>query len=114
PDGTVCCGMPWLDAGRVEPVLEQGERNVAVLAEAVREGRDVVVPQRTCGYVLKREYPTYLGSDDARLVADHTYDIAEYLMKVHTDGGGLDTRFEGKVPETVVWHVPCHLRAQNI
>ena len=93
----------------------QGERNVPILAEQVRRGRDVVVPQPTCGYVLKKEYPEYLGTDDARLVASHTYDAAEYLMKVHREEGkGLDTDFDGDVPESITWHVPCHLRAQNV
>lgn len=113
PDGTVCCGMPWLDTGDVEPFKAQGVKNVAILADAVRRGRDVVVPQPTCGYVLKQEYPQYLKSDDARLVAAHTYDAAEYLMKLHRETG-LDTAFTGKVPEAVAWHVPCHLRAQGI
>jgi Fe-S oxidoreductase len=113
PAGTVCCGMPWLDSGDVEPFLAQGRKNVEVLARAVRAGRDVVVPQPTCGYVLKREYPQYLQSADARLVAEHTYDAAEYLVDVHRRGA-LDTSFPGKVPETVTWHAPCHLRAQNI
>ena len=26
----------------------------------------------------------------------------------------LDTTFEGEVPETTAYHVPCHLQAQNI
>src|SRR5439155_8766566 len=97
PDGTVCCGMPWLDGGELEPFMKQAARNVEVLAAAVRGGGDVVVPQPTCGYVLKREYPDYLGTDDARLVADNTYDASEYLMKVHQagkdEGRGLDTSF---------------------
>jgi Fe-S oxidoreductase len=113
PAGTVCCGMPWLDAGDVDAFVAQGRKNVDVLARAVRAGRDVVVPQLTCGYVLKREYPQYLQSADARLVAEHTYDAAEYLVDVHRRGA-LDTSFPGKVPETVTWHAPCHLRAQNI
>jgi Fe-S oxidoreductase len=113
PAGTVCCGMPWLDAGDVDAFVAQGRKNVDVLARAVRAGRDVVVPQPTCGYVLKREYPQYLQSADARLVAEHTYDAAEYLVDVHRRGA-LDTSFPGKVPETVTWHAPCHLRAQNI
>ena len=36
-------------------------------------------------------------------------------MKVHKgDGTGLDTKFPGDVPETITYHTPCHLRAQNI
>jgi Fe-S oxidoreductase len=113
PEGTVCCGMPWLDGGDVRSFTKQAEQNVAVLADAVRAGNDVVVPQPTCGYVLKRDYPEYVGNDDSRLVAEATYDAAEYLMKVHKDRG-LDTDFPGDVPGRVTWHAPCHLRAQRI
>ena len=46
---------------------------------------------------------------------DHTYDSAEYLVKVHkAEGTALDTDFRGTVPESVTYHAPCHLRAQNI
>jgi Fe-S oxidoreductase len=110
--------MPWLDGGDVDRFLKDAERNVPVLAAAVRGGCDIVVPQPTCTYVLKREYPAYLPSDESRLVAEHTYDVAEYLMKRHREGKatgeGLDTDFTGTVPSSVALHVPCHLRAQNI
>jgi Fe-S oxidoreductase len=115
PEGTVCCGMPWLDAANMDAFLKNARKNVDVLAGEVRKGRDVVVLQPTCGYVLKKEYPDYLGGEDARLVAEHTFDASEYLMRVHREReGGLDTNFEGDVPESITWHVPCHLRAQNV
>ena len=94
---------------------------MAILADTIRraeaEGRDttVVVPQPTCGYVLKHDYPDYLDSDDARLVAEHTEDACEYLVGLHKgEGADLDTDFGGEVPDTVTYHAPCHLRAQNI
>jgi Fe-S oxidoreductase len=65
--------------------------------------------------VLKKDYVDYVGSDDARLVAEHTFDAAEYLMRIHKDEGtSLDTEFTGFVPSTVTYHTPCHLKAQNI
>jgi len=121
PSGQVCCGAPWLHAGDVENFTKQGRRNVEVLAGAIREaqakGREpaVVVPQPTCGYVLKHDYTDYIGGDDAELVAAHTYDTSEYLMKVHKgEGTELDHDFSGEVPGEVTYHAPCHLRAQNI
>jgi Fe-S oxidoreductase len=64
---------------------------------------------------LKKDYLDYVGGPDAQLVAEHTYDAAEYLMKVHkTEGSELDTNFIGEVPESITYHTPCHLRAQNI
>jgi Fe-S oxidoreductase len=113
PDGQVCCGMPWLDAGEVERFEHLARRNVAVLAPAVRGGRDVVVPQPTCAYVLKNEVPDFLGTEDARLVGAHTYDIDEYLMARHWEQP-LDTEFTGATYETITWHAACHYRAQQI
>jgi Fe-S oxidoreductase len=110
-----CCGAPWLHAGDVEAFTKVATKNVEVLARAVRQGNDIVVPQPTCGYILKKDYPDYVGSADATLVAEHTYDAAEYLMKVHRDEGTqLNTDFTGPVPANVTYHAPCHLRAQNI
>jgi glycerol-3-phosphate dehydrogenase subunit C len=121
PEGRVCCGAPWLHSGDVESFRRQGRKNVAKLADALRaaigRGEDprVVVPQPTCSYVLKHDYPDYLGGPDADLVASRTMDAAEYLMALHKgEGTQLDTTFTGPVPETVTYHAPCHLRAQNI
>jgi glycerol-3-phosphate dehydrogenase subunit C len=115
PEGQVCCGAPWLHSGEVDHFVKQGRKNVKILADAVRAGNDVIVPQPTCGYILKYDYVDYIGGPDAELVAAHTYDAAEYLMKVHkADDTSLDTTFEGEVPEALTYHAPCHLRAQNI
>ncbi len=39
PDGQVCCGAPWLHAGDVDSFRRQAEKNVEVLAAAVRDGK---------------------------------------------------------------------------
>lgn len=115
-EGTKCCGAPFLHEGDFDNFRKYAEANVKVLADQVRQGRDVVVPQPTCGFVLKNDYVDHLGDgDDTRLVEEHTYDVAEYLMKVHrADGTELDTSFTGEIPASVTYHVPCHLQAQNI
>jgi len=104
-----------LHSGDMAAFTKVAAKNVATLAAEVRKGTDIVVPQPTCGYVLKKDYLDYVGGPDAQLVAEHTYDAAEYLMKVHkTEGSELDTNFIGEVPESITYHTPCHLRAQNI
>ncbi len=107
-----CCGMPYLDGGAVEEARALIRENVRSLAAAVGEGREIVVPGPTCSYMLKQEYPWLDGSEDARLVAGRTRDLFEYLMRLH-DEGKLDTNFPGR-PGKVVYHLPCHLRAQNL
>jgi Fe-S oxidoreductase len=124
-EGAGCCGAPWLHSGEMEQFEKQARRNLPALADAVRQGQDIVVPQPTCGYVLKRDYPQHLRgakAEDAKLVAEHTYDASEYLWRLHKgtgEGAGtgqtsLDTSFPGDVPATTTYHVPCHLQAQNI
>jgi glycerol-3-phosphate dehydrogenase subunit C len=113
PEGQVCCGMPWLDAGDVGRFEDAARTNVAQLVDAVRAGADVVVPQPTCAYVMKQEYPDFLGTADARLVADHTFDVSEYLMQRHRQTP-LDTSFEGTTYDTITWHAACHYRAQQM
>jgi len=110
--GQRCCGMPYLDGGAVREAKRLIADNVRTLAEAVREGREIVVPGPTCSYMLKQEYPWLDGSEDANLVAGHTRDLFEYLAGLHA-AGGLDTRFP-KAPGTIAYQLPCHLKAQNL
>jgi len=72
---------------------------------------EIVSPGPTCSYMLKREYPWLDGSEDATLVATHTRDLFEYLAQLHADGRSHDVQPSGR---PVTYHVPCHLRAQNI
>ena len=114
-DGAGCCGAPYLHSGDVDSFTKVAVRQVKALAAAVREGKDIVVPQPTCGYVLKKDYVDYVGGPDAELVAKHTFDSSEYLMNLHkAEGTELDTEFAGTVPESIGYHIPCHLKAQNI
>jgi len=107
-----CCGMPYLDGGAMEEARRLIRDNVRTLAAAVRAGCEIVSPGPTCSYMLKREYPWLDGSDDARLVAASTRDLFEYLARLHAEGA-LDTGFTRPMG-AVTYHVPCHLRAQNI
>ena len=110
-----CCGAPFLHSGDIDAFTKVAKKNVKMLADEVRAGNEIVVPQPTCGYVLKKDYVDYVGGADATLVAENTYDAAEYLIRLHkTDGKSLDLNFTGEIPETITYHTPCHLRAQNI
>lgn len=110
-----CCGAPWLHSGDIKHFTKVAEKNIKQLAAEVRSGTDIVVPQPTCSYILKKDYVDYVGGPDAELVAENTYDAVEYLMMIHkADETVLDTEFSGEVPEKITYHAPCHLRAQNI
>jgi len=114
-DGAGCCGAPYLHSGDMDGFIKVATKQVKALAAAIRGGKDIVVPQPTCGYILKKDYVDYVGGSDAELVAAHTYDSSEYLMNLHkAEGTELDTNFTGEIAESISYHIPCHLRAQNI
>jgi Fe-S oxidoreductase len=109
----VCCGMPFLDGGDIESARKNARKNVLSLKGAAERGDRIVVPQPTCSYVLKNEYPLLVPGEDAKRVAAATMDVFEYLASRKAEGT-LNTGFLGKSPGRVSYQMPCHLRAQNI
>ncbi len=107
-----CCGAPFFHGGDLRNARRNAEKVVASLAPRVREGLEVVVPGPTCSYQLKNEFPELLDTDDARLVAEHTLDLGEYVFKVAA-AKQLDREFKHRMGR-VAYHLPCHLKAQNI
>ena len=107
-----CCGMPFFEMGDIAAILKKAQYNLDALKPWVQRGYDVVVPSPSCSLMLKREYPHLLPTEDCRLVAERTFDVCEYLMKLKK-AGKLKTDFVAS-PGKVAYHIPCHLRDQNI
>ena len=107
-----CCGMPSFDIGDTQAIQQAAQANVASLHSWVAQGYDVVVPTASCSLMLKREYPELNHDEKTKQVAERTFDICEYLMKMKQDGQ-LASDFPKK-PGRVAYQIPCHLRDQNI
>src|SRR5581483_2512218 len=108
----VCCGLPALDGGDVDTAIGRIETNLEVLLPVVRAGVPVIVLAPSCGLMIKQEWPRLVPTDDCRAVAAATMDLGEYLAKEKA-AGRLKTDFT--VPQgTIAYHIPCHLRAQNV
>jgi FAD/FMN-containing dehydrogenase/Fe-S oxidoreductase len=105
-------GMARISLGDIERARKQAARNVRVLAEAVRQGYEIVCTEPTAALCLKHEYPNLLDDDDVKLVADHTFDASDYLWRLHL-AGKLELNFK---PLNLVlgYHLPCHLRALEV
>ncbi len=109
----VCCGMPKLELGDIDSVVEAGRANIPVLAKLVDEGYDIVGPVPSCVLMFKQELPLLLPDDaDVQKVKKAMYDPFEYLMLRHK-AGLLDTDFKTELGD-ISYQVACHLRVQNI
>ncbi|KYF79568.1 hypothetical protein BE17_26630 [Sorangium cellulosum] len=107
-----CCGMPNLDGGDLDAFMAKVKQNVALLLPHVRMGRKIVVIGPTCGYTMKKEWPEYLQTAEAREVAAATVDMMEFLVQLGREKK-LNREFK-KGLGTIAYHAACHLRAQKI
>jgi Fe-S oxidoreductase len=108
-----CCGMPKLELGDLETVARYKDFNVPVLRALADEGHDIVAPIPSCVLMFKQELPLMFPEDaDVQAVRARVFDPFEYLMLRHK-AGLLRTDFVKSLGK-VSYHVPCHLRVQNI
>lgn len=107
-----CCGMPNLDGGDVDGAREKMRHNVELLLPHVREGRTIVVPGPTCGYTIKKEWPSYLETEGARTVAKKTVDLMEFFDGLRQKKR-LNREFRNGFGK-LAYHAACHLRAQKV
>jgi hypothetical protein len=104
--------MPALDGGDIDAAAAAARANVETFLPYVERGVPIVALGPTCGYTIKQEWPALVGTDAAARVAAATLDAGEFLAKERAAGRLRRdfTRPQGKLG----YHVPCHLRAQNV
>jgi glycerol-3-phosphate dehydrogenase subunit C len=108
-----CCGMPKLELGDLKSVEQFKRTNIPELLRLIAAGYDVVAPIPSCVLMFKQELPLMFSDDpQVRRVAEHMFDPFEYLLLRHK-AGLLRTDFSGRLGK-VSYHVPCHLRVQNL
>ncbi len=108
-----CCGMPRLELGDLEGIDRLKRQNIPALKHLVDDGWDIVAPIPSCVLMFKQELPLMYPEDaDVQAVRRSFFDPFEYLMLRHR-AGLLRTDFKASLGK-VSYHVPCHLRVQNI
>ncbi len=108
-----CCGMPKLELGDLEAIEQAKNVNVPAMAALVDSGHDLVAPIPSCVLMFKQELPLLYPDDPlVAKVKAAMFDPFEYLMLRHK-AGLLRTDFVRQLGK-VSYHVPCHLRVQNL
>ncbi|MGB5063033.1 MAG: heterodisulfide reductase-related iron-sulfur binding cluster [Candidatus Competibacter sp.] len=108
-----CCGMPKLELGDLDSVNRLKEINIPQLARLARDGYAILTAVPSCTLMFKQELPLMYPEDaEVQVVAGAMFDPFEYLVLRHKDGL-LKTDFKQPLGK-VSYHIPCHLRVQNI
>ncbi|MGB8857591.1 MAG: heterodisulfide reductase-related iron-sulfur binding cluster, partial [Burkholderiales bacterium] len=108
-----CCGMPKFELGDLEGVAALKEKNIPHLAKLAKQGHAILTAVPSCTLMYKSELPLMFPEDaDVKAVADAMFDPFEYFMLRNADGL-LKTDFKKPLGK-VSYHIPCHLRVQNL
>jgi Fe-S oxidoreductase len=108
-----CCGMPKLELGDLASIEKAKDVNIPAMAAMVDQGHDIVAPIPSCVLMFKQELPLLYPDDPlVQKVKAAMFDPFEYLMLRHK-AGLLRTDFAQPLGK-VSYHVPCHLRVQNL
>lgn len=102
PDAT-CCGQVAFNAGYRDEARAVASRWV----EQLRDRGDIVMPSGSCAAMVRHLFAELFAGtrwqDDARRVADRTFELTEYLVDV-LGVGDVGARFDG----TIAFHYACH------
>ena len=112
PPDQQCCGMPRFDLGDTEGMSYIAETQCKKFMPYLDEGYDIVIPSPSCSLMFKREYPYFQSTPEMKRVAERTFDLCEYLMRLKKENT-LSLDFPHN-PGRVAYQIPCHLRDQNI
>jgi len=108
----VCCALPMVAKCNMRDAFRNMTHNTKVLSQLVSDGFALVTTCSSCAMFLKQDYPRILATEAANQVSQNLYHITEYLVKLR-EIGQLNTNFRA-MNQTVFYHIPCHLRAQQI
>ncbi len=107
-----CCGMPAIDGGDVAFAQKQARANLDSLLPYVRRGYKIAPINPTCSMTMRGEYPLLLSGDEVKEFAAAVVDPCELLFELKKQGS-FDREFR-TTPGRIAYHLPCHLKAQQI
>jgi len=110
---TQCCGMPKMELGDLETVVEYANENISPLKKLVEDGYKLIAPIPSCVLMFKSELPMIISdNEDIKLISKAFFDPFEYLSFLN-DSAQLDTNFSA-IDKEVLYQMACHQRVQNI
>ena len=104
-----CCGRPMISKGMLDQARELAWSNMAGLYDFARQGIPIVGCEPSCLLTLRDEYPEFVPGEQARVVAEHSFLIDEFLARAKSDDR-LDLTFKD-VDKRVLFHGHCHQKA---
>jgi len=107
---TKCCGRPMISKGLLDDATANAVANIDQLYAYAEQGMPVIGCEPSCLLTFKDEYPQLVRDERANKVAENSYMIDEFLMKLQEDGK-LELTL-GKLKKKVLFQAHCHQKAE--
>ena len=112
PEQFVCCGLPLVSNGFMKDAAKNAASNVSVIKEYQEKGIPIVTGCPSCALMFKKDVPEMFPEVVYDSYKGGVMDAQEFLMSCVERG---ELSFKEKISaKSIIYHSPCHLRAQGI
>ena len=116
PKEFVCCGLPMVANGFWDDARANAKKNIAELQRWRKEGIPVITGCPSCALMFSSDLPEYYPDLMIDGVSTTLLDAQAFLLDC-VEKGELrlpeKTVDSSEVPSELIYHAPCHLRAQG-
>ena len=116
PQDIVCCGLPMVANGFWQHARSNAGHNLRALAQWRDQGLPVVTGCPSCALMFRVDLPEYFPDLDEKYGACRLDDAQDFLLEC-ADSGELDifpdSSLQDQPDMKIIYHAPCHLRAQG-
>lgn len=111
PDDFRCCGLPMVSNGFFEDARKNAKINVTAIKKYTDMGIPVITGCPSCALMFKKDIPDYFPELMYKNYGGGVCDAQEFLLNAIEKE---ELKVEPLVNFRVMYHEPCHLRAQGI
>ena len=116
PEAFRCCGLPMIANGFWQDARGNAATNVAELRRWKAAGIPVLTGCPSCALMLTADLPEYFPELVPEECASSVEDAQEFLLRAVRRGDWdlSKARAQARAEERILYHPPCHLRAQGL
>lgn len=113
PEIFCCCGTPLYTNGFEADARKNATKNLEELAAWKKAGIPVLSLCPSCQIMFKSEIPAFFPDLAAQMESTALDDAMEFILGC-IENGELNLSGADSTPLEIIYHAPCHLRAQGI
>ncbi len=112
PEKFKCCGLPLVSNGFKKDAAKNAKVNVSIIKEYKDKNIPIVTGCPSCALMFKKDVPEMFNDVVFDNYAGGVMDAQEFLVGCVERG---ELKFDNPMPkQSIIYHTPCHLRAQGI